>query len=90
MEKNAHWPLLVFGTSDSAENRRIRAARQRGELREAASRIYSPDLITPPEVLIRKNWLPVVQHLFPGALISHRSQLEGGPSADDHLFLTYK
>ena len=90
MEKNAQWPLLVFGTSDSAANRRIRAARQRGELREVASRVYSPDLITPPEVLIRKNWLPVVQHLFPGALISHRSQLEGGPSADDHLFLTYK
>jgi hypothetical protein len=32
-------------------------------------------LTTPPETLIRKNWLPVVQHLFAGALISHRSQL---------------
>nr|GEX02820.1 hypothetical protein [Tanacetum cinerariifolium] len=65
-------------------------ARQRGELREVASRIYSSDLVTAPEVLIRKNWLPVVQHLFPGALISHRSQLEGQPTAEGHLFLTYK
>ena len=90
MQKNAHWPLLVFGTSDPALNRRIRAARQRGELREVASRLYSPDLTTPPEVLIRKNWLPIVQYLFPGAIISHRSQLEGQPTAEGHLFLTYK
>ena len=55
-----------------------------------ASRIYSSDLTTAPEVLIRKNWLLVVQHLFPSALISYRSQLEGQPTASGHLFLTYK
>ena len=75
MKKNKPWALLVLGTSDPALNRQIRAARQRGELREVAARIYSSDLTTPPETLIRKNWLPVVQHLFAGALISHRSQL---------------
>ncbi|WP_048826520.1 hypothetical protein [Hymenobacter sp. DG25B] len=90
MEKNAQWPLLVYGTSDPALNRRIRQARQRQELREVAPRIYSPDLSTPPAVLVRKNWLPIVQHLFPGAIISHRSQLEGQPSSEGHLFLTYK
>ncbi|MBT2559257.1 Fic family protein [Hymenobacter sp. ISL-91] len=90
MEKNVQWPLLVFGTSDPALNRRIRQARQREELREVAPRIYSPDLTTPPAVLVRKNWLPIIQHLFPGAIISHRSQLEGQPTGDGHLFLTYK
>ena len=90
MEKNIRWPLLVFGTSDPSLNRQIRIARQRGELREIAARLYSSDLTTSPETLIRKNWLPVVQHLFAGALISHRSQLEGQPSAEGHLFLTYK
>ncbi|MGI4733671.1 MAG: hypothetical protein ACRYG7_00670 [Janthinobacterium lividum] len=90
MEKNVRWPLLVFGTSDPAINRQIRRARQRGELREMASSLYSSDLTTPPKTLIRKNWLPVVQHLFPGALLSHRSQLEGQPTAEGHLFLTYK
>ena len=90
MKKSVRWPLLVFGTSNPALNRQIRGARQRGELREVATRIYSSDLTTPPEALIRKNWLPVVQHLFFGALISHRSQLEGQPSAEGHLFLTSK
>ena len=90
MEKSKHWPLLVFGTSDPALNRQIRVARQRGELREVASRVYSSDVTTLPEVLIRKNWLLIVQHLFAGALISHRSQLEGQPTPDGHLFLTYK
>ena len=90
MKKSVQWPLLVFGTSNPALNRQIRGARQRGELREVATRIYSSDLTTPPEALIRKNWLPVVQHLFFGALISHRSQLEGQPSTEGHLFLTYK
>ena len=88
--KDVRWPLLVFGTSDPTLNRQIRGARQRGELREVASRIYSPDLTTAPEVLIRKNWLPVVQHLFSGVLIRHRSQLEEQSAADGHLFLTYR
>ena len=74
--KRCALPLLVFGTSDPALNRQIRGARQRGELREVASRIYSSDLTNPPETLTRKNWLPVVQHLFSGELIRHRSQLE--------------
>ena len=64
MEKNVRWPLLVFGTSDPALNRQIRGARQREELREVAPRTYSSDLSTPSETLIRKNWLPVVQHLL--------------------------
>ena len=61
-----------------------------GELREVASRIYSSDLTNPPETLTRKNWLPVVQHLFSGELIRHRSQLEEQSAADGHLFLTYR
>ena len=89
MEKNVQWPLLVFGTSEPAQNRRIRQARGRNELREIAPRIYSPNLTTAPDVLVRKNWLPIAQHLFPGAIISHRSQLEGQPSSEGHLFLTY-
>ena len=55
MEKNIRWPLLVFGTSDPSLNRQIRIARQRGELREIAARLYSADLTTSPETLIRKN-----------------------------------
>ena len=40
MKKNKPWALLVLGTSDPALNRQIRAASQRGELREVAARIY--------------------------------------------------
>ena len=89
MEKNRSWPTLVFGTSDQAANRRIQQARRSGQLREVAPRIYSPDLTTSPDELIANHWLPVIEHLYPGAVVSHRSGLEVRPTADGHLFLTY-
>ena len=90
MEKSSPWPLLVFATSDKAVSRRIQQARRAGELRQLLPRVYTPDLTTAPAVLVRRNWLPILGHLYPDAVISHRSGLDAQPTPEGDIFLTYK
>lgn len=90
MEKNRHWPLLVFGSADKVVSRRIRQAVTAGALRELAPRIYSTDLHTAPAELLRRQWILVLAYLAPGAVVSHRSALEALPTGPEgHLFATY-
>ncbi|MEY4687380.1 MAG: hypothetical protein RIR76_1403, partial [Verrucomicrobiota bacterium] len=66
---------LHFGTSDrSAE---ISRAVKAGTLRKLASKIYTDDLLAPPADVLRRHRLEIVAHFYPGAVISHRSALEG-------------
>ncbi|MBT3193953.1 MAG: cell filamentation protein Fic [Verrucomicrobia bacterium] len=39
---------------------------------------------------MQRNLYPVLAKLFPGALVSHRSALEGRPATDGTIFLTYR
>ena len=75
-EKKNPWPLLVFATSDKAASRRIQQARRAGELQELLPQVYTSDLTTDPALLVRRHWLPLLGHLYPEAVISHRSGLD--------------
>ncbi|MGI4869865.1 MAG: Fic family protein [Janthinobacterium lividum] len=90
MEKKTPWPLLVFATSDKAVSRRVQQARRAGQLRDLLPRVYTTDLVTPPATLVRRHWLPILGHLYPGAVISHRSGLDAQPTPEGDIFLTYK
>ena len=89
-EKKSPWPLLVFATSDKAASRRMQQARRAGELRELLPRVYTSDLTTDPALLVRRHWLPLLGHLYPDAVISHRSGLDAQPTPEGDIFLTYK
>jgi hypothetical protein len=58
-----------------------------GKLRRLASRLYSRDLKTAPEAIVRRNLWPVAAGYFPDALISDRTALEGAPAKDGSVFL---
>ena len=75
MKKTLSLPEIVFSSSDQAESKRISRHVKAGRLRKIAPRIYtsSDDL---PELLIRRNWLDIVAHYFPGATLSHRTALK--------------
>lgn len=90
MEKNSPWPLLVFATSNQTLNRQMQRARQAGRLRELLPRVYTSDLHTPPAALVRRHWFQLLGHLYPDAVLSHRSGLEAQPTAEGDVFLTYK
>ncbi len=90
MEKNGVWPVLVFATADQRVSRQIQRARQAGQLRELLPRVHTSDLTTPPADLVRRHWFQLLGHLYPQAIISHRSGLDAQPTSAGDIFLTYK
>lgn len=83
-------PEIIFGSSDTRISEAISRRVRSGELRKLAGRIYTPNLADDPEAIIRRNLYVILGQLYPGAVISHRSALEGGLTDNNTLFLTYK
>lgn len=54
-----------------------------GKLRKLASRLYTRDLSTAPEAIVRRDLWAIVAGYFPNALIANRTALEGAPSKDN-------
>lgn len=84
------WPEIVFGSSDSRESQAIRRAIQAGVLKKIAPRLYTSNLVDSPVAIVSRNCYQILGTLFPNAVISHRSALEGGVSKEGIIFLTYK
>ena len=91
MEKN---PLLrlnevIAGTSDKKLNRQISALLSKGIIRRITPRLYTPNFDDSADDIIRRNLFEVLGLLYPGALLSHRSAFEFGPTSAGHIFLTH-
>ena len=66
------------------------AAHTRGELRQLAPGLFTRDLDTPLEELVRQRLPAIVSALYPGAVISDRSARTGGRASDDgSLFIVH-
>lgn len=92
MEKILQSPLpeIVLGSHDSKISRAISHAVKAKKLRKIAPRIYTSNLSDSPETIVNRNRYFILGKIFPKAIISHRSALEGGSTKDGTLFLTYK
>jgi len=93
MEKISHpspWPEIVFGSSDSTTSQMIRRAVKAGELRKLAPRLYTSNLKDTPENIVKRNLYHILGGFFPGAILSHRTAIEGGPSKEGTLVLSYR
>ena len=88
MEKNI--PEVVFGSSDKGISKSISRMVKSGKLRKLMARVYTSNFHDPSEVIVGRNLYLIIGKLFPGALLSHRTALEGGPTEDHTIFLTYK
>jgi Fic family protein len=83
-------PLEEIFAVDAASRASASAAVQRGTLRRIVRGVYTRDLATPLEALVRTRLLEVVAAVRPGALIADRSATLGGrPTADNLLFLVH-
>lgn len=69
---------LIFGTSNRQRSAEISRELKAGRLRKLASKLYTDDLKSPPETIIRRNRLQIAAHFYPEAVLSHRTALEGG------------
>lgn len=81
---------VVFGSAESRLSTAISRDVKAGRLRRIAPKLYTTNLKDPPESIVRRNLYRILGRYYPGAVVSHRSALEGGLTRDDTLFLTYK
>ena len=80
---------IIFASSEKSESRRITALLKDKLIRKIGSRIYTSNLDEEPALIIKRNWYHILAHLFPNALLSHRSALEFKPTSAGHIFLTH-
>ncbi len=80
---------LIYGSGDPHRSGEISRKVKAGKLRKLAPKLYTDDLRTEPEEIIRRHRLEIATHFYPGAVISHRSALEGtlSPAGKLHLSL---
>ena len=88
MQRNL--PEIVFASADKAASQRISRWVQSGTLRRLVPRIYTSNTKDSDEAIVTRNLYLILTKLFPGAVLSHRTALEGGPAKTGDLFLTYK
>lgn len=81
---------IVFGSADSRISTAISREVRAGRLRRIAPRLYTSNLQDSPESIVRRHLYRILARNYPGAVVSHRSALEGGAAHDGTIFLTYK
>jgi Fic/DOC family len=84
------WPEIVFSSSASRISQAIRRGVKSGKLTKIAPKIYTSNLKDTPEQIIKRHRYQILSQLFPKAVISHRSALEGGISSEGLVVLSYK
>lgn len=80
--------LISAPAGDRNESRRLQRLAAAGRLRRLYSGLYTDDLVTPLEALVRQELLGVLASVAPNAVISHRSAIEMQPTLAGDLFLT--
>ena len=80
---------ILFSTSERRSE--IARAHKAKRIRKLASKVYTDDLRSPPEEIIRRHRFEIISRFYPGAVISHRSALEGqvSPTGRMHITVTH-
>lgn len=79
---------LVFSSADNQANaQRISRLARAGKLRPIHRGIYTSDLETPIEQIVRSNWRQIAEYLYPGSVLGYRSAQEGKPDLEGRIFL---
>lgn len=82
--------ILMSAGKDSRTAKAISRMVQQGRARKLAPKVYTTNLGDAPESIIARHLFEIAGTLYPDAVVSHRSALEGGPTKDGSLFLSYK
>lgn len=88
--KRIHDPLppLLFPAKNAAGKAWMTSLKKQGRIRALAPRLYTSVPKSQEALAIRSGWKDIVAHLFPDAVLSHRSALEFIPSEESELILT--
>ncbi|MDD3020653.1 MAG: Fic family protein [Alphaproteobacteria bacterium] len=76
--------IFVSSTKISAL---VNQAVKSGKLKKIGSRLYTKNLDSTPESVVRKNWYFLLKDYYPDALIADRTAIENQPSSDGSVFI---
>ncbi|MGH8224523.1 MAG: Fic family protein [Gammaproteobacteria bacterium] len=82
--------ILISSGKDARTAQAISRLVRSGRARKLAPKIYTTNFAATPETLVRRHIFEIAGSLYPEAVVSHRTALEAGPTADGSLYLTYK
>lgn len=83
-------PEIIFSGTDASQSKQISKQLREKRIRKLIPRVYTSNFSDGDETIIRRNLWIILGHLYPGAILSHRSALESGPTPEGDIFLTYK
>lgn len=79
--------LIFSSAGDQANAQRVSRLARAGKLRAIHRGIYTSDLETPLEHIMRPNWRQIAEYLYPGSVLGYRSAQEGKPDPEGRIFL---
>ena len=79
--------LIFSSAEDQANAQRVSRLARAGKLRAIHRGIYTSDLETPLEQIVRPNWRQIAEYLYPGSVLGYRSAQEGKPDPEGRIFL---
>ncbi len=79
--------LIFSSAEDQANAQRVSRLARAGRLRAIHRGIYTSDLETPLEQIVRPHWRQIAEYLYPGAVLGYRSAQEGKPDPEGRVFL---
>ena len=79
-------PRTVFFQDVASRPMLSRAVRE-GRIRRIAPNVYTADLVSRPEEVVRANRWPILARVLPGAVIADRSAAEDGRIVSGRLFV---
>lgn len=77
---------LIFADTESSKRYQREVAA--GRMRRIARGIYTPNLKDSPEVILQRNRHDLIDALYPGTVVSHRSAIEIGGAVQRHIWFT--
>lgn len=80
---------IIFSSSDSNISKQIRTLVEAGKVKKIAPRVYTSNLKDSAATIVYKHRFSILAHLYPNAILSHRSAFEFKPTEEGHIFLTY-
>jgi hypothetical protein len=80
------WPEVVFASDWRAAT--LTNATKTGRLHRIAHGVYTPS-DEPGEIVLRRNWVQVLEHAFPGAVLVDASARTGSPDSGGRLFVDH-
>lgn len=87
MTKNLLNDLGEIFLSDTEISDQVSRLSKQGKIKKLAPKLYTTNLIDTEANIVNRNLWAIVGLLFPGALISDRTALEGRPAQDGSVFI---